>query len=60
MKRRRGRPVGWRKRDRKSETVVVRLLPRMMGWLRAQSKEHELPMSELIRQAIEHAMEWKS
>jgi len=57
MKPRRGRPVGWRKPDRKSAKVMVRLSPSMIAWLRAQSTKHGLPMSELIRQAIERAME---
>lgn len=60
MKRRRGRPIGWRKPDRKSKMIMLRLSPVMLNWLRAQAKEHGLPMSELIRQAIERAMEWKT
>lgn len=60
VKRRRGRPVGWRKPGRKSETIMVRLSPVMVTWLLAQSEEHGLSMSALVRQAIERSMEQDS
>ncbi len=53
----RGRPVGWRKPDANSMSIMVRLSEAARAWLAAESLAAGLTESEIIRQLIEQRMQ---
>ena len=53
----RGRPVGWRKPDANSMSIMVRLSEAARAWLAAESQAAGLTESEIIRQLIEQRMQ---
>jgi hypothetical protein len=55
-KRRRGRPIGWRKKDPKSYSIMVRLTKAAIGWLKREANAADISKSEIVRQLIENSM----
>lgn len=53
----RGRPVGWRKKNANSMSIMVRLSEAARAWLAAESQAVGLTESEIIRQLIEQRMQ---
>lgn len=51
-KKKRGRPLGWRKANPKSYTVTARLTEDEFGWLVAQAADGE-SVSDVVRKVIE-------
>lgn len=52
----RGRPVGWKKPDANSQSIMVRVSAATRVWLVAQSQASGLTESEIIRQLLEQRM----
>lgn len=56
IKRKRGRPVGWRKPNALRCIVMIRLAEAPLRWLRAQTRSRRVHTSEIIRSLLERAM----
>lgn len=51
-----GRPLGWRKKDSRGHSVMIRLSDQARAWLMAESEAAGLTESEIVRQLIEQRM----
>src|SRR5262249_40854035 len=52
----RGRPVGWRKRESRSYSVMIRLSPEARVWLAAEAQNANVNESDIVRQLIDERM----
>lgn len=55
-KRPRGRPLGWRKKEGLSKSVMTRMSTQMWMWIAAQARKADVNGSDIVRQVIEDRM----